>query len=139
MLVTAKLVLLVGLLYLFVSSLGLLATAFRLLGGKTASEFFQGFGVFRFFSGFRVFFQGFFVFFSGFFQGFGIFSRVFSFFFPGFFQGFGFFSGFFRFFFQGFVFSGFSCSEFFQGGFGFTGPLLVKWRGSLKRHSCFGT
>jgi len=39
--VAAKLVLLVGLLYLFISSLGLLASSFRLLGGRTASSVFQ--------------------------------------------------------------------------------------------------
>lgn len=39
--VVAKIVLLVGLLYLFISSLGLLASSFRLLGGRTASAVFQ--------------------------------------------------------------------------------------------------
>ncbi|XP_018015436.1 sodium-dependent phosphate transport protein 2B [Hyalella azteca] len=39
--VVCKLVLLLLLLYLFISSLGLLASSFRLLGGKTASSVFQ--------------------------------------------------------------------------------------------------
>lgn len=40
LMVVVKLVVLVGLLYLFISSLGLLASSFRLLGGKTASKSF---------------------------------------------------------------------------------------------------
>ena len=40
-LVTLKIILLLGLLYLFICSLDFLSSAFRLLGGKTAGEVFS--------------------------------------------------------------------------------------------------